>query len=165
MSLVDKLLENNRAYAQAFDKGDLASPPTKHVAVLACMDARLDVYKILGLTEGDAHVIRNAGGIASEDALRSLLISQRLLGTRAVVVIQHTDCGMLTLSEDEVQSQIETETGERLPFRLHAFSDLEQETRRAMTRIKAASFLPHRDEVRGFIYDVGAGSLREVRAT
>lgn len=165
MSLIDRLLENNRTYADGFDKADLPAGPARGVAVVACMDARMDIHKILGLAEGDAHVIRNAGGIATDDALRSLLISQRLLGTRAVVVIQHTECGMLTVSEDEVQRQIETETGERLPFRLHAFSDLERETRRTLTRIKTASFLPHRDEVRGFIYDVGMGTLREVPPT
>lgn len=165
MSIIDQLLENNRVYADGFEKGDLPALPARSVAVLACMDARLDIHKILGLAEGDAHVIRNAGGIASDDALRSLLISQRLLETRAVVVIQHTDCGMLTLPEDEVRRQIETETGERLPFPLHAFSDLQQETRRALTRIRATSFLPHRDDVRGFIYDVATGSLREVPAS
>lgn len=162
MNVVEQLLQNNRAYAQGFDKGELSSAPAKAVAVVACMDARLDIHKILGLREGDAHVIRNAGGIVSDDALRSLLISQRLLGTKAVVVIQHTDCGMLTMREEELRREVEEETGEPLPFRLQAFGDLERETVEAVARIRSARFLPHRDAVRGFIYDVATGALREV---
>lgn len=163
MDAIEELLGNNRGYAQAFDKGALGSRPSKRVAVLACMDARLDIHKILGLQEGDAHVIRNAGGVASEDALRSLLISQRLLGTEAVAVIHHTDCGMLTVREDEVRREVERETGEPLPFSLQAFSDLERETALAIRRIEEAPFLPHRGAVRGFIYDVKTGALREVK--
>ena len=162
MDVIEELLENNRRYVRQFDKGALSSSPQKRVAVLTCMDARLDVHKILGLHEGDAHVIRNAGGIASEDALRSLVISQRLLGTDAVVVIHHTDCGMLTLPEDEMRREVEEETGQPLPFGLHAFSDLQQETISAIMRIREAPFLPHRDPVRGFIYNVETGLLREV---
>ena len=128
------------------------------------MDARMDIHRILGVQEGDVHVIRNAGGVASDDALRSLLISQRLLGTEAVMVIQHTGCGMLTLQEDEVTTQVEQETGQPLPFRLQAFGDLEQETLAAVERIRSAPFIPHRDQVRGFIYDVETGQLREVGA-
>lgn len=165
MAVIDELLKNNRAYARGFDKGGLPSAPAKRVAVLACMDARLDIHKILGLDEGDAHVIRNAGGVASDDALRSLVISQRLLGTEAIVLIHHTDCGMLSLPEEEVQQQIEQETGRRLPFRLQAFSDLERETKQALRRIGGAAFLPHLDDVRGFVYDVRTGALEEVDAS
>ena len=165
MDPIEELLQNNRTYAAGFDKGHLASPPARGIAVLACMDARMDVHRILGVQEGDVHVIRNAGGIASDDALRSLLISQRLLGTKAVIVIQHTACGMLTLAEDEVTEEVERETGESLPFRLHAFGELEQETAAAVKAIRSARFLPHRDDVRGFIYDVQTGHLREVEAS
>lgn len=163
MDTIEELLENNRRYVRLLDKNGLPSSPQKGVAVVACMDSRLDIHKIIGLDEGDAHVIRNAGGVASDDVLRSLLISQRLLGTHAVLVIHHTDCGMLTLREEEVRREVEEETGEPLPFWLHAFSELEQETTRAITRIREASYLPHRDAVRGFIYDVETGLLREVR--
>ena len=162
MDIVEQLLQNNQAYSQRFDQAELASAPAKAVAVVACMDARLDIHKILGLQEGDAHVIRNAGGLVTDDALRSLLISQRLLGTRAVVVIQHTDCGMLTMREEEVRREVEEETGEPLPFPLLGFADLERETATAVTRIRSAGFLPHTDAVRGFIYDVATGSLQEV---
>ena len=162
MNLIEELLQNNRSYARDFAGAELGAPPAKGLAVLACMDARVDVHKILGLQEGDAHVIRNAGGVASEDALRSLLISQRLLGTHTVVVIQHTGCGMLKLPEDEVRRQVEEETGEPLPFPLQAFTDLEGATRQAVERIKSAPFLPHREVVYGFVYDVATGALKEV---
>lgn len=162
MGNIEELLQNNRTYASSFDKGDLPSPPAKRVAVVACMDARMDIHRILGVQEGDVHVMRNAGGVASDDALRSLLISQRLLGTESVMVIQHTGCGMLALREDEVVEQVERETGQPLPFRLHAFGDLQDETAHAVERIRSAPFLPHRDDVRGFIYDVQSGELREV---
>ena len=165
MDAIEQLLQKNRAYATGFDKGDLASPPVKAVAVLACMDARMDIHRILGVQEGDIHVIRNAGGIASDDALRSLLISQRLLGTKGVLVIQHTGCGMLTLPADEVTDQVERETGEGLPFRLQAFGELEKETAAAVQTIRSAAFLPHRDDVRGFVYDVKTGLLQEVEVS
>jgi len=165
MEIIDELLENNRAYAGGFEKRDLPSTPARSVAILACMDARLDIHKILGLNEGDAHVIRNAGGVASDDALRSLVISQRLLGTASIVLIHHTDCGMLSLPEEDVQEEIERETGRRLPFSLQAFSDLEREAVRALRRIRDAAFLPHRDDVRGFIYDVRTGALEEVETS
>src|SRR5437016_7214897 len=122
MSQTDALLKNNEAYASGFTKGSLALPPSRKVAVLACMDARLDVHKILGLEEGDAHVIRNAGGVATDDAIRSLVISQRLLGTREIILIHHTDCGMLTFKDDEVKAKIESEVGVRPAFALEAFS-------------------------------------------
>jgi carbonic anhydrase len=126
------------------------------------MDARLDVYGALGLQEGDAHVIRNAGGVVTEDVIRSLLISQRLLGTREVMVIHHTNCGMLTFSDDSLKRQIEADTGLRPPFALEAFPDLEADVRQSIARIEASPFVPHRDQVRGFVYDVGSGQLREV---
>lgn len=165
MAVTDQLLENNRARAESFDKGDLPLPPAKKVAVLACMDARLDVHKILGLQEGDAHVIRNAGGVATDDAIRSLVISQRLLDTREIILIHHTDCGMLTFRDDDVKSQIEEATGIRPPFALEAFSDLEQDVRQSVARIKSSPFLPNADDVRGFVYEVETGRLREVVVT
>jgi len=164
MSVTDDLLRNNVSYARKFDKGGLAMPPAKQVAVLACMDARLDVHKILGLDEGDAHVIRNAGGVATDDAIRSLVISQRLLGTREIILLHHTDCGMLTFKDDEVKRQIESETGVRPPFALEAFSNLEDDVRQSIARIQASPFIPNKSTIRGFIYDVKSGSLSEVRA-
>lgn len=163
MSVINDLLRSNEAYARSFTKGELPLPPSKKIAVLACMDARLDVHKILGLQEGDAHVIRNAGGGVTDDALRSLVISQRLLGTREVVLVHHTDCGMLTFTDDQVKRQIEEEVGIRPSFALEAFPDLERDVLQSIARIKASPFIPHKD-VRGFIYDVRTGRLREVHA-
>jgi carbonic anhydrase len=163
MTVTDALLKNNSIYAQKFDKGALPVPPGKKVAVLACMDARLNTYGILGLTEGDAHVIRNAGGVVTDDAIRSLVISQRLLGTREVVLLHHTDCGMLTFKDDDVKKQIEDETGIRPPFALEAFGDLDTDVRQSIARIKASPFIPHKDQVRGFVYDVRTGRIREVK--
>jgi carbonic anhydrase len=163
MSVTDQLIENNREYARSFDEGTLPLPPALKLAVLACMDARLDVHKILGLKEGDAHVIRNAGGVATEDAIRSLVISQRLLGTEEVVLIHHTDCGMLTFGDDDVKAQIESDTGIRPPFALEAFADLEKDVRQSIARIKTSPFIPRKESVRGFVYDVGSGALSEVR--
>ena len=164
MSVTDHLLSNNEKYAGSFEKGSLPLPPAKHVAVLACMDARLDVHKILGLQEGDAHVIRNAGGVATDDAIRSLTISQRLLGTKEIILIHHTDCGMLTFKDDEVKGKIESEVGIRPPFALEAFSDLEDDVRQSIARIKASPFVPHKSNIRGFVYDVRTGKLNEVGA-
>jgi len=163
MSVTDELLKNNDSYARGFDKGQLPLPPARKLAVVACMDARLHVSKILGLKEGDAHVIRNAGGAVTDDVIRSLAISQRLLGTEEVVLIHHTDCGMLTFKDDEVKGQIERETGIRPPFALEAFSDLEDDVRQSTARIKASPFVPRKDSVRGFVYDVRSGLLREVK--
>ena len=163
MSVTDELLRKNDAYAHSFDQGNLPLPPAKHVAVLACMDARLDVHKILGLKEGDAHVIRNAGGAATDDAIRSLVISQRLLGTKEIVLIHHTDCGMLTFKDDAVKQQIESEVGIRPAFALEAFSDLEEDVRQSIARIQASPFIPDKSSVRGFVYDVRTGKLNEVK--
>src|SRR5206468_2251329 len=162
MSVTDELLKNNEAYARSFDKGNLPLPPAKKLAVLACMDARLHVSKILGLEEGDAHVIRNAGGVITEDAIRSLTISQRLLGTEEIILIHHTDCGMLTFADDEVKTAIANETGIRPPFALEAFSDCDADVRQSIARIKANPFVPHTDRVRGFKYEVESGRLREI---
>lgn len=163
MEFVDELLENNRSYADRFTKGNLPARPTKKVAVLACMDARIDVHKILGLDEGDAHVIRNAGGAATEDAIRSLLVSQRLLGTQEIVVIHHTDCGMGKFDGDELKREIEQETGVRPPFELHTFTELEEHLRRSVTAIRESAFIPG-DKVRGFIYEVKTGTLSEMQS-
>ncbi len=164
MSVTDEFLQANQVYASSFTKGDLPLPPARKVAVLACMDARLDPARVLGLEEGDAHVIRNAGGVASEDAIRSLVISQRLLGTKDIVLIHHTDCGMVTFSDDEVKNQILADTGLRPTFALEAFPDEVEDVRQSIRRIKANPFIPHRSSVRGFVYDVRTGKLDEVRA-
>jgi carbonic anhydrase len=161
MSVTEELVRNAERYASEFDKGGLDMPPARKVAVVACMDARLDVYGLLGLSEGDAHVIRNAGGVISEDALRSLVISQRLLGTTEIVLIHHTDCGMLTFTDEAVKAQIESDTGIRPPFALEAFSDVEDDIRQSIARVEASPFLPHKD-VRGFVYEVENGALRQV---
>ena len=162
MSVTDTLLENSEQYSATFDKGDLPMPPGSHVAVLACMDARLNPYGLLGLHEGEAHVIRNAGGVVTDDAIRSLTISQRLLGTTEIILIHHTDCGMLTFTDDEVKRQIQDDVGIRPPFALEAFPDLEEDVRQSIARIKASPFIPHTDAVRGFVYDVHTGKLNEV---
>ena len=164
MSVTDELVRNNQTYAGSFKKGDLALPPAKHVAVLACMDARLDVHKILGLQEGDAHIIRNAGGAATDDAIRSLAISQRLLGAKEIILIHHTDCGMLTFHDDDLKRKIEEETGIRPAFALEAFTNLEDDVKQSIARIKASPFIPNKSSVRGFVYDVRSGKLHEVGA-
>ncbi|MGA2664846.1 MAG: carbonic anhydrase [Nitrososphaerales archaeon] len=164
MTQTDRLLKNNEEAAKSFTKAGLPIAPARKLAVLACMDARLDVHRILGLEEGDAHVIRNAGGVATDDAIRSLLISQRLLGTDEIVLIHHTDCGMLTFKDDDLKGKIEHETGIRPPFALEAFSDLDDDVRQSIARIRASPFIPHRERARGFVYDVKTGRLREVSA-
>jgi carbonic anhydrase len=162
MSTTDELLQNNAAYAENFDKVDLPLPPAKGVAVVACMDARLDVHKILGIEEGDAHVIRNAGGVITDDEIRSLAISQRLLGTTEIILIHHTDCGMLTFSDDELKQQIQEDVGIKPHFSMEAFSDLEEDVRQSIARIQASPFVPNKESVRGFVYEVETGKLREV---
>ncbi len=162
MSVTDELLRSAAQYAATFDKGDLPLPPARHVAVLACMDARLNVYGLLGLSEGDAHVIRNAGGIVTQDELRSLAISQRLLGTTEIVLIHHTDCGMLTFTDDAFRQAIADETGVKPTWAAEAFTDLDADVRQNIARIRAETSIPHKDSVRGFVYDVTTGVLREV---
>jgi carbonic anhydrase len=160
--LADNLLDNNAAYVSTFDKGDLPAQPARKLAVLACMDARLDPAKVLGLQEGDAHVIRNAGGVVSDDALRSLAISQNLLGTEEIVLIHHTDCGMLTFTDDEFAEKLENETGARPEWKAHAFDDLETNVRDSIDKIRSSPFVPHTDNVKGYVYEVETGRLRPV---
>jgi carbonic anhydrase len=161
MSVTDELLANNARYAENFE-GPLPLPPAKHVAVLACMDARLNVYGILGLHEGESHVIRNAGGVVTDDEIRSLAISQRLLGTREIILIHHTDCGMLTFTDDEFKRGIQDEVGIKPAWSAEAFSDLDEDVRQSISRIRASAFIPHTDQVRGFVFDVATGKLNEV---
>ena len=162
MTETDTFLENNEAYAASFDKGDLPLPPGRKVAVLACMDARLDPARALGLEEGDAHVIRNAGGVASDDALRSLAISQHLLGTEEIVLLHHTDCGMLTFTDEDFAKKMEVETGTRPEWRTLSFTDLDEDVRKTVERIRESPFIPRTDKVRGFVYEFETGRLREV---
>ena len=162
MTATDELLANNEAYAGSFDKGDLPLPPGRKVAVVACMDARLNIYGALGLTEGDAHVIRNAGGVVTDDEIRSLAISQRLLGTEEIILIHHTDCGMLTFTDDQFRAAIHQDTGIKPEWAVESFSDLEADVRQSIARVKASPFIPRKDSVRGFIYEVETGRLREV---
>ncbi len=164
MTVTDELLDNNEKYAAAFDQGDLAMPPSKEVAVVACMDARLDVYQILGLGLGEAHVIRNAGGVISEDTIRSLLISQRLLGTKEIILIHHADCGMLTFQDHEVKAQINAEVGHRPAFSLEPFHDEVDDVRQSIARLRANPFIEHKERIRGFVFDVKTGRLEETDA-
>jgi carbonic anhydrase len=165
MTATDEYLQNNEAYAASFaaaSNGPLPLPPSRHVAVVACMDARLDVYRILGLAEGEAHVIRNAGGVVTDDEIRSLAISQRLLGTREVILIHHTDCGMLTFTDDAFKRDIEQETGLKPPWAAEAFADLEDDVRQSLRRIEASPFVTRHESLRGFVFDVATGRLHEV---
>ncbi len=161
MSVTDQLLKNNQLYAETFT-GPLPLPPSKHIAILACMDARIDVYQALGLNPGEAHVIRNAGGVVTADEIRSLTISQRLLGTKEIVLIHHTDCGMLTFSDDEFKSSIQAETGLKPEWAAESFSDVEVDVRQSIARIKGSKFIPDTSSVRGFVFDVATGKLNEV---
>jgi carbonic anhydrase len=161
MSTTDALVKNAESHAAEFAKGDLPLPPARKVAVVACMDARLIPSRVLGLEEGDAHVIRNAGGVVTDDTIRSLAISQRLLGTEEIVLIHHTDCGMLTFTDDEFRRQVQDDTGIEPEWAAEAFGDLDEDVRQSAARIKASPFLPRKD-VRGFVYEVETGRLREV---
>jgi carbonic anhydrase len=161
MSVTDELLKNNEKYAAAFS-GPLPLPPSKHIAVLACMDARINVYGVLGLEDGESHVIRNAGGVVTDDEIRSLAISQRLLGTKEIVLIHHTDCGMLTFTDDEFKRGIQDEVGIKPEWAPESFTDLDEDVKQSIARIKASPFIPHTDQVRGFVFDVATGKLREV---
>jgi carbonic anhydrase len=164
MSVTDDLLRNAESYAEGFDKGDLPLPPGRKIAVVACMDARLNPYGLLGLQEGDAHVIRNAGGVVTDDEIRSLAISQRLLGTEEIMLIHHTDCGMLTFTDDDFKQAVLEDTGIKPEWAAEAFSDLDADVRQSIARIKASPFIPHKGAVRGFVYEVESGRLREVTA-
>jgi carbonic anhydrase len=161
MSATDDYLANNARYAESFS-GPLPLPPSRHVAVVACMDARLNVYAILGLQDGEAHVIRNAGGVVTDDEIRSLAISQRLLGTREIILIHHTDCGMLTFTDDDFKRTIQDETGVKPAWSAEAFPDLHEDVRQSVARIQASPFIPHKDAIRGFVFDVATGKLNEV---
>lgn len=162
MPLIDRLLASNKQYAADFDAGSLPHLPSARLAVVACMDARLNVYGVLGLAEGEAHVIRNAGGVVTDDVVRSLAISQRLLGTNEIVLIHHTQCGMLTFTDDQFKATIEADTGIRPPWAAEAFADLDRDVRQSIARVKASPFLPSTDRVRGFVFDITTGLLREV---
>jgi carbonic anhydrase len=162
MTATDELLKNAEKHAEGFDKGNLPMPPAKKVAIVACMDARVNPYPILGLELGDAHVIRNAGGVVTDDEIRSLAISQRLLGTEEVILMHHTDCGMLTFNDEDFRRQIQDDTGLKPAWSPEAFDDLEADVRQSIKRIKSSPFIPHKDSIRGFIYEVETGRLREV---
>jgi carbonic anhydrase len=162
MPVTDELLANNEAYAASFENGDLPLPPSKKLAVVACMDARLDVHAILGLEPGEGHVIRNAGGVVTDDEIRSLAISQRLLGTEEIILIHHTDCGMLTFTDDEFKRSIQDDTGIRPAWAAEAFPDPDEDVRQTIARVLASPFIPHKDSIRGFVYEVETGRLREV---
>jgi carbonic anhydrase len=165
MSTTDQLLNNAQAYQASFTKGHLPLPPGRKIAILACMDARLNPYGLLGLQEGDAHVIRNAGGVVTDDEIRSLAISQRLLGTEEIILIHHTDCGMLTFTDDEFKRAVQEDVGIKPEWAAEAFPDLDEDVRQSIARIKASPFIPRKDSVRGFVYDVHTGGLREVDAS
>ncbi|MEI6364257.1 MAG: carbonic anhydrase [Actinomycetes bacterium] len=162
MSVTDEYLKNNEAFAANFS-GPLPLPPSRNIAVVACMDARLDVYGILGLGQGESHVIRNAGGVVTDDEIRSLAISQRLLGTKEIILIHHTDCGMLTFTDDDFKAGIQAETGIKPEWAAEAFPDLDEDVRQSIKRIKNSPFIPHTDAVRGFVFDVATGKLNEVK--
>ncbi|MDE0056367.1 MAG: carbonic anhydrase [Gammaproteobacteria bacterium] len=162
MSSTDEFVANNARYADAFEKGDLPVPPAKGAVIVACMDARIDPARVLGLTEGDAHVIRNAGGVVTDDVLRSIVISQRLLGTEEIILIHHTDCGMVTFRDDDLKDEIESDTGIRPSFAFESFPDVEEDVRQSIRRIRANPFVPVKDKIRGFVYDVKTGRLNEV---
>jgi carbonic anhydrase len=161
MSSTDELLQNAERYAENFDKGDLPLPPAKKVAVVACMDARLIPTRVLGLEEGDAHVIRNAGGVVTDDTIRSLAISQRLLGTEEIILIHHTGCGMLTFTDDDFKRSVQDDVGVKPEWAVEAFTDLDEDIRQSIARIEASPFIPNKN-ARGFVYEVETGKLREV---
>ena len=162
MTVTDEYLANNARYAESFS-GPLPLPPSNHIAIVACMDARLNVYGLLGLGAGEAHVIRNAGGVITDDEIRSLAISQRLLGTREIILIHHTDCGMLTFTDDAFKRSIQDDTGVKPSWAAEAFPDLDEDVRQSIARIKASPFVPHKDAIRGFVFDVATGKLNEVK--
>ncbi|MBJ8338299.1 MULTISPECIES: beta-class carbonic anhydrase [Antrihabitans] len=164
MTVTDEYLSNNADYAAEFS-GPLPLPPSRNVAVLACMDARLDVYRILGLKDGEAHVIRNAGGVVTDDEIRSLAISQRLLGTKEIILIHHTDCGMLTFSDDDFKRGIQDEIGIKPTWSAEAFPDLEEDVRQSLRRIENNPFVTKTESLRGFVFDVATGKLNEVTAS
>jgi carbonic anhydrase len=162
MSAIDDALRNNEAYAERFGHGELPAPPVRRLVVVSCMDARIDVHQVLGLAPGEAHVLRNAGGVVTDDTIRSLAISQRMLGTEEVLLMHHTRCGMQSFSDDEFRAELERETGQAPEWAPGAFPDAEESVRESIARVKASPFIPHTDAVRGFVYDVETGRLREI---
>lgn len=158
----DDLIRNAEAYAAGFDRGRLERPPRRRLAVITCMDARINLFSLLGLREGDAHIIRNAGGVITEDEIRSLAISQRLMGTEEIILIHHTDCGMQAFDDADFRAELEAETGVSVPWDTEAFSDLDLDVRKSIARIRDSPFIPHSEKVRGFVYEVETGVLREV---
>lgn len=165
MSVFDEMLAHNADYAKRFDLGHLQTPPVRKLVILTCMDSRMDLEQLLGLRVGDAHMIRNAGGLATDDAIRSLILSTHLLGTRAIAIIQHTECGLMSITDDEFRGELSTSTGKDAShLRFHAFRDLDRNVREQVARVRQDPFLPRAVEVRGFVYDVKRGSLREVKS-
>ena len=162
MSQTDELLANNAAYAAGFDNGELPRAPARKVAVVTCLDARLNVHAVLGLEDGEANVIRNAGGVVTDDVIRSLAISQRRLGTRDVMLIHHTDCGMQKITDDGFRAELQESTGVAPPFAIESFTDAQADVRQSILRVRRSDFIPHRDVVRGFVYDVDTHRLHEV---
>ena len=160
--MIDDLLNNAGSYEETFDRGKLVRSPRRKLAIVTCMDARIDIGSMLGLREGDAHVIRNAGGLITDDEIRSLAISQRMMGTRSIMLVHHTDCGMLFFSDEEFRRELEAETGIPVPWKPEDFEDLDLDVRESIARVCASPFIPFRDDVRGFVYEVETGVLREV---
>src|SRR3954452_7233044 len=165
MGVIDELLANNEAFAARVEETHLAVEPSRHLAIVTCMDSRLDVFAALGLGDGEAHVLRNAGGVITDDVIRSLAISQRRLGTRDVMLIHHTDCGMQTITDDGFRMELQETTGIAPSFAIESFKDVEEDVRQSIRRVRTSPFLPHRDVVRGFVYDVDTHELREVEVT
>jgi carbonic anhydrase len=164
MGAIDDLLAGNRRFADSLPAGHRDVRPSRRLAIVTCMDSRLDVFAALGLGDGEAHVLRNAGGVITDDVIRSLAISQRRLGTEAVMLVHHTDCGMQTISDDGFRAELQTATGVSPSFAIESFSDVEADVRQSILRVRRSDFLPHRDQVRGFVYDVDTHRLREVAA-
>ena len=162
METIDELLTNNQTFASSLPARHLDVHPSRHLAVVTCMDSRLDVFAALGLGDGEAHVLRNAGGVITDDVIRSLAVSQRRLGTREVMLIHHTDCGMQTLSDDGFRAELQAATGVAPAWAIESFSDVDADVRQSILRVRRSAFLPHRDRVRGFVYDVDTHRLREV---
>jgi carbonic anhydrase len=164
MSVIDELFAKNKNFAAALPDKHLDLQPSRQLAIVTCMDSRLDVFAALGLADGEAHVLRNAGGVITDDVIRSLAISQRRLGTREVMLIHHTDCGMLKVTDDGFRSELQEQTGVAPAFAIESFADIDADVRQSILRVRRSAFLPHRDTVRGFVYDVDTHRLREVDA-
>jgi carbonic anhydrase len=162
MTTIDQLLSNNRSFADASEPNHLDVHPSRQLAIVTCMDSRLDVFAALGLGEGEAHVLRNAGGVITDDVIRSLAISQRKLGTREIMLIHHSDCGMLKVTDDGFRAELQEDTGIAPSFAIESFTDVEEDVRQSIRRVRRSEFIPHREVVRGFVYDVDTHRLTEV---